>query len=257
MPQGGRLTLQTRIVELTEAELHGKDDAKPGRHISLRVQDDGCGIPQDILSRVFEPFFTTKEVGKGTGLGLATVFGIVKQHHGWLEVDSTVGAGTCFTLSFPILKSSSSVPPETSAPDRPVAGGRETILIVEDESSVREFAVAVLKPLGYRILQARSGLDALEVWKWHSARINLLLTDMVMPDDLNGPELAAKLLTDKPDLAVIFTSGYSQETMRSVFAPAKTKRFIHKPYSPRQLSTVVREALDAKGVSATMPVLSS
>lgn len=257
MPQGGRLTLQTRIVELTEAELHGKEDLKPGRHIRLRVQDDGCGIPQEILPRVFEPFFTTKEAGKGTGLGLATVFGIVKQHHGWLEVDSTVNAGTCFTLLFPMLKSRASLPPGITAQDRPVAGGRETILIVEDEPSVREFAVAVLKPLGYRVLQARSGLDALEVWKWHSARINLLLTDMVMPDDLNGPELAAKLLTDKPDLAVIFTSGYSQETMRSVFAPAKTKRFIHKPYSPRQLSAVVREALDAKRVNATNLVLSS
>lgn len=246
MPNGGRLDLQTRTVELTEADVSGKTDLPPGRYISLRVQDTGCGIPPEILSRVFEPFFTTKEIGKGTGLGLATVFGIVKQHHGWLEVESVVNNGACFTLLLPVAEKRASGNVRSSVTEGPGTGGRETILIVEDEASVREFAIAVLKPLGYRILQARSGLDALEVWKWHSARINLLLTDMVMPDDITGPALAEKLVAEKPGLPVIFTSGYSQETMGSVFSPDKGARFIHKPYSPRQLSTLVREALDAK-----------
>jgi two-component system, cell cycle sensor histidine kinase and response regulator CckA len=254
MPHGGRLTLQTQMVQLSDEDVRGKTDLRPGRFVSLRVQDTGCGIPPDVLPRVFEPFFTTKEVGKGTGLGLATVFGIVKQHHGWLEIESVVNQGTCFTLLLPVSESHENVPARPASSDGPVTGGRETILIVEDEPSVREFAVAVLKPLGYRVLQARSGLDALEVWKWHSARINLLLTDMVMPDDLTGPALAQKLLTDKPDLAVIFTSGYSQETMGSVFESAKAARFIHKPYSPRQLSTLIRATLDARSKA---PVASS
>jgi two-component system cell cycle sensor histidine kinase/response regulator CckA len=257
MPDGGRLTLQTKAIELTEADVRGREDLRPGCFVSLRVQDTGCGIPPEILTRVFEPFFTTKEVGKGTGLGLATVFGIVKQHHGWLEIDSTVGEGTCLTMTLPISEAKETVPVRSNAVEGPVSGGSETILIVEDEASVREFAVAVLKPLGYRILQARSGLDALEVWKWHSSRIRLLLTDMVMPDDLTGPELADKLVAEKPGLAVIFTSGYSQETMGSVFAPAKARRFIHKPYSPRQLSTVVREVLDTGKVNGNARVLAS
>jgi nitrogen-specific signal transduction histidine kinase len=245
MPHGGRLTVQTAMVDLSEADVVGKEDLRPGRFIALRVRDTGCGIAPEILPRVFEPFFTTKEVGKGTGLGLATVFGIVKQHQGWLEVDSTVGLGTCLTLLLPVSAKNEKAAVKTPVAERPIRGGGETILIVEDEPSVREYAVAVLKPLGYRILQARSGIDALEVWKWHSSRISLLLTDMVMPDDMTGPELAEKLLAAKPGLAVVFTSGYTQETMGSVFAPAKATRFIHKPYSPRQLSSLVREALDA------------
>jgi signal transduction histidine kinase len=248
MPHGGRLTLQTQTLELGEADLRGKADAQPGRFVSLSVRDIGSGIPPEIMARIFEPFFTTKEIGKGTGLGLATVFSIVKQHHGWLEVDSTVGVGTCFTMVLPVSRQRGAVPAKSSAMDVPITGGRETLLIVEDEPSVREFAVAVLQPLGYRILQARSGLDALQVWKWHSARISLLLTDMVMPDEMTGPALAERLLAEKPGLAVIFTSGYTQETMGSVFAPAKTTRFIHKPYSPRQLSTLVREILDASSL---------
>lgn len=128
-----------------------------------------------------------------------------------------------------------------------MTGGRETILVVEDETSVREFTVAVLQPYGYRVLQARSGVDAMEVWGRHSSRIDILLTDMVMPDDMSGPELAAKLQAEKPGLAVIFTSGYSQEMMGQVFGPRKVARFVHKPYHPRVLAQAVREILDGKG----------
>ena len=250
MLHGGALTLQTQVLELSEADLRGKEDARPGCFVSLSVRDTGSGIPPEIMGRIFEPFFTTKEVGKGTGLGLATIFGIVKQHHGWLEVESTVGVGTCFTMILPASVQRSAIPIKAVTSETPVNGGGETLLIVEDEASVREFAVAVLRPLGYRILQARSGLDALEVWKWHADRISLLLTDMVMPDELTGPALAEKLLAEKPGLAVIFTSGYTQETMGTVFAPTKATRFIHKPYSPRQLSTLIRETLDASNPSS-------
>jgi signal transduction histidine kinase len=245
MPHGGRLAITTRVVDLNEAALLGKDGVSPGKFVQLSVQDSGCGIPAEIMPRIFEPFFTTKEVGKGTGLGLATVFGIVKQHHGWLDLQSQVGVGTTFSAFLPAAdpRQQAAIAPE---PESAPARGRETLLIVEDESSVREFAVAVLQPLGYRLLQARSGLDALEVWKWHSKRIDLLLTDMVMPDDLTGPQLATRLVAEKPSLAVIFTSGYSQEEMGRVFAPEKGARFIHKPYSPYDLARIVRDTLDLR-----------
>jgi two-component system, cell cycle sensor histidine kinase and response regulator CckA len=254
MPDGGRITISTTALELSETDVRGKADARPGRFIGLSVADNGSGIPPHILPRIFEPFFTTKEVGKGTGLGLATIFGIVKQHQGWVEVESEVGRGTRFTILLPVAETA--VLPAENQPipeEKRIVGGRETILLVEDEASVREFAVAVLAPLGYRVLQARSGVEALEVWQWHSSRISLLLTDVVMPDHMTGPALAKLLLSRKPGLAVIFTSGYSEEAMGKAWAPDPDIRFIHKPYSPRQLSEAVRETLDAKAAS---PVLS-
>jgi CheY-like chemotaxis protein len=248
MPDGGRLTISTETIELTASDIRGKPGAGAGRFVSLAVRDTGCGIPRENLPRIFEPFFTTKEIGKGTGLGLATLFAIVKQHNGWLEVDSEVGTGTTITMFVPAAEKQAIPTAKPNVAASPITGGRETILIVEDEASVREFAVAVLAPLGYRLLQARSGRDALEVWKWSSNRISLLLTDMVLPDDLTGPQLATKLLAAKPELAVIFTSGYSQETADHVFATEGT-RFINKPYSPRQLGTLVRKTLDARTAS--------
>jgi two-component system, cell cycle sensor histidine kinase and response regulator CckA len=253
MPDGGKITISTTALELGETDVRGKPDARPGRFIGLHVTDNGCGIPPHVLPRIFEPFFTTKEVGKGTGLGLATIFGIVKQHQGWIEVESAVGKGTRFSVMLPVAETSpvsALTPPITE--EKRVTGGRETILLVEDEPSVREFAVAVLAPLGYRVLQARSGIEALEVWQWHSSRISLLLTDVVMPDNMTGPALAKLLLARKPDLAVIFTSGYSEEAMGKACAANPDIRFIHKPYSPRQLGTAVRETLDAKAAVAAL-----
>jgi len=253
MLNGGHLTIGTRMVQLNAADIRGKSEARAGRFVTLCVRDTGCGIAPEIMPRIFEPFFTTKEVGKGTGLGLATIFGIIKQHRGWIEVKSEVGMGTSFEVFLPVAGSGVDSAPKSATAEGPIATGRETLLIVEDEASVREFAVAVLQPLGYRLLQARSGLHALEVWKWHSKRIDLLLTDMVMPDDVTGPALAAKLLAEKPELAVIFTSGYSQETVNGVFSAETSARFIHKPYSPRQLGSAVREALDARALNRRAP----
>ncbi|HYD84237.1 MAG TPA: response regulator, partial [Opitutus sp.] len=170
---------------------------------------------------------------------------------GWLELTSEVGVGTTFTVFLPEADARTGSAVKTAAPETAVSGGRETLLIVEDEPSVREFTAAVLRPLGYRLLQARSGVDALELWKRHSAQIDLLLTDMVMPDQLTGPQLATALVAQKPSLAVVFTSGYSQESIGRVFPPEKGARFIHKPYSPRDLAKIVRETLDRrKRVSA-------
>jgi signal transduction histidine kinase len=246
MPQGGRLSIQTKLVEITAQDLRGRSEAQQGRFVRLQVVDTGCGIARENLPRIFEPFFTTKEVGKGTGLGLATVFGIIKQHHGWLEVQSEIGVGTTIAVFLPLAASNSAPLKPPAMTSKTPTGGRETILLVEDEASVREFAVAVLQPLGYRVLQARSGRDALEVWKWHSSRIQLLLTDMVMPDEITGPQLAERLVAEKPELTVIFTSGYSQDTAGRVFPLSTVTRFVNKPYSPRELSSAVRDALDAR-----------
>jgi two-component system cell cycle sensor histidine kinase/response regulator CckA len=246
MPRGGRLMMETGQVALDAADLKGNPSARAGHFVVLRIQDTGEGIPPEVMPHIFEPFYTTKEVGRGTGLGLATVFSIVKQHQGWIAVESEVHSGTVFHIYLPAA-AAGLVPTEAKAVAEPKPdGGKETILLVEDEPAVREFAVAVLQKSGYRILQAASGADALEVWKWHAERIDLLLTDMIMPGNITGLELAETLQKEKPDLRVICTSGYSSEMMHRFFIPRGEVNFIHKPYQPRDLAKAVRDALDRK-----------
>jgi two-component system cell cycle sensor histidine kinase/response regulator CckA len=238
--------METGQVALDAADLKGNPSARAGHFVVLRIQDTGEGIPPEVMPHIFEPFYTTKEVGRGTGLGLATVFSIVKQHQGWIAVESEVHSGTVFHIYLPAA-AAGLVPTEAKAVAEPKPdGGKETILLVEDEPAVREFAVAVLQKSGYRILQAASGADALEVWKWHAERIDLLLTDMIMPGNITGLELAETLQKEKPDLRVICTSGYSSEMMHRFFIPRGEVNFIHKPYQPRDLAKAVRDALDRK-----------
>ena len=208
------------------------------------MRDTGCGIPPEILPRIFEPFFTTKEVGNGTGLGLATVLGIVQQHQGWIEVESTVGVGTCFRILLPAAPPTATCPADRPTKTAAAGGGAETILLVEGEPAVREFAVAVLQGHGYRVLQAGSSDDALEVWKWHQSRIALLVTDLVLPDGLGGAELAARLRQEKPALKAVLTSSDANGTADAEFRPPAGMVFIHKPYQPRVLAQAVRDALD-------------
>jgi two-component system, cell cycle sensor histidine kinase and response regulator CckA len=243
MPRGGHLTIATSVREVTAEDLVRNAEAVPGPHVCLRVRDTGCGMSAETLAHAFEPFFTTKDVGKGTGLGLSTVFGIVKHHDGWIEVDSTPGAGTEFRVYFPAATADAKPVPAQETHLGGVNGGKETILLVEDEVPVRELAKLVLQEYGYRVLQAGSGVQALEVWKWHADRISLLLTDLVMPDDMSGLELAAKLRAGKPGLKVIYTSGYSAETVRPG-SGLPGAHFLHKPYQPATLATLVRAALD-------------
>ena len=244
MPGGGTLTIATAPVTLTAATLPSHPVARPGKFVCLSVRDTGCGIPPEILRRIFEPFFTTKEIGRGTGLGLAMVFGIVQQHQGWIEVESTVGTGTCFRILLPAVPAAAAnlfhPPPELAAASR----RSETILLVEDEPGVREYAAAVLGSHGYRVLQAATGVEALEVWKWHASRIALLLTDLVMPDGLGGVELAARLRREKPALKVVLTSGYANESIGEQFRPPAGMHFIQKPYPPQALVQSLRDALD-------------
>jgi two-component system cell cycle sensor histidine kinase/response regulator CckA len=183
-------------------------------------------------------------VGKGTGLGLATVFGIVKQHQGWVEVESQPGAGTVFKIFLPVAAADTTVAAPKPADGR-IIGGTETILLVEDEASVRELAAAVLRRLGYRVLQAASGKEALEVWHWHAPKISLLLTDIVMPDDMTGLELAELLRQQKPELKVIYGSGYTEAAAGQVISHGHKVHLLPKPYQPRTLAKAVRDMLDS------------
>jgi CheY-like chemotaxis protein len=195
-------------------------------------------------THIFEPFFTTKEIGKGTGLGLATVHGMVNQHHGWIEVESKLGRGTTFDIYFPVSDQPLETPavPE-EAPE--VLGGNETVLVVEDEAVLRELVREILSIHGYSILEAGNGLEGLTVWEENRGKIDILLTDMAMPHGLSGRELADKLRKDEPGLPVVFSSGHSQEMIESTEDAGQCTFYLSKPYTPTLLAQAVRHALDA------------
>ncbi|MGN6556344.1 MAG: response regulator, partial [Verrucomicrobiota bacterium] len=188
-------------------------------------------------------FFTTKEPGKGTGLGLATVYGIVQQHHGWIDVASEIGTGTTFRIYLPAVEGPH---PEqsTDSNSTPLPSGTETVLVVEDDSSLRSLAVNVLERCGYKVLAAGSGVIGLEVWRDHRDQIQLLLTDLVMPDGVTGHELARRLKSEKPELKVIYTSGYSAEFANEKASLIVGANFLPKPYRPRDLAQIIRDCLD-------------
>ena len=253
MPDGGKLSLCTTAVEFCADDRRTNSQRRAGVFGCCRVTDTGCGIAPENLGHIFEPFFTTKDVGKGTGLGLATAYGIVKQHDGWIEVESEPGQGTTFRIFLPKNAQATgqdAVPRET----RDAIGGGETILLVEDEPSLRAMISMVLEHQGYRVHVAHSGADALRKWPEHRAEIDLLLTDMVMPDGISGRELAKRLLADKSDLKVIYSSGYSLDLVGRDSMLKEGVNFIPKPYTTGSLARVVRDCLDrdlvASGVSA-------
>jgi PAS domain S-box-containing protein len=242
MPSGGKLSLVLDAVSLDESHALSHPEARPGRFVRLSVADTGCGIAPEHLPHIFEPFYTTKEVGKGTGLGLATVHGIVKQHEGWIEVDSAPGRGTTFHIYLPAVEQKAGEAPVETAP--PVRGGTETILLVEDEAAVRDLARLVLERYGYTVLTAENGPAALEVWRKNKGGIDLVLTDLVMPGGLSGRALAAQLQAERPGLKVIFTSGYSNEIVSRHLDLRSGCNFLQKPYPPRALAETVRNCLD-------------
>jgi PAS domain S-box-containing protein len=245
MPKGGKLCIGTSGVLIDEGYAGLHPESRPGEFVCLTVTDTGCGMDGKTLDRIFEPFFSTKEVGKGTGLGLATVYGIVKQHEGWVEVRSEVGVGTTFKIYLPVTelaeKAEADVAP--SAPTEPISGGKETILVVEDEPVLRELVCEVLQQYEYRVLQAGSGIEALRIWDEFNSEIDLVLTDMVMPEGMTGRELATQLRKRKPGLKVIYSSGYSPEAIGRTFGQTDTV-FLSKPYLPPQLARAVRQCLD-------------
>ncbi len=244
MPHGGKLLIVTSAVEIGAAHARQLPEARPGWFVCLTVTDTGCGMDHKVLQRLFEPFFTTKEVGKGTGLGLATIYGMVKQHHGWIEVQSEMAAGSTFKVYLPAAGETRKTPTAPVVEPASVQGGEETILIVEDETGLLELVRHVLQGYHYRVLAASSGVEALRVWDEHQGRVDLLLTDMIMPGGMTGNDLAAKLRKQKPGLKVIYTSGYSSELMESD-SGSNTTTFLGKPYLPIQLAQTVRKCLDA------------
>ena len=244
MAKGGQLIIGTDRVTTDAGYVQNNAEARAGDFIRLSVQDTGCGMTPEIMARIFEPFFTTKGVGKGTGLGLATVFGIVKQHQGWIEVESQVGVGTTFKVFLP----ASAQPDATlglAAIQTKVRGGTETILLVEDEMALRGLTKIILQRFGYRVLEAGSGVEALSVWEKHETQIDLLLTDMVMPDGVTGRDLAKRLQAAKPGLKVIYTSGYSLDSEGTTFRARDASTFLQKPYQSQKLAQAVRNSLDS------------
>ena len=244
MPKGGSLTICTNPVIIDESYVHSHPEARPGAFICLRVSDTGTGMDAYTMARIFEPFFTTKEVGKGTGLGLATVYGIIKQHDGWIEVSSELGKGTSFSVFFPTVGQPVELTPSKPVPAPTVRGGKETVLIVEDEPVLRDMAHVILQDCGYNIIEASSGREALSVWEHHKERIDLLLTDMVMPEGVSGMELAHRLLEAKPELKIIFASGYSMDDLDTAFVRDGHALFLQKPYTHVTLAKAVRQCLD-------------
>ena len=247
MPDGGRLTIITSRIEIDEAARARNPEVQLGPHICLTVKDTGYGMDAETVARIFEPFFTTKEPGQGTGMGLATVYGVLKQHGGWIEVDSSPRRGTAIRSFFPLSVDGIAVEPESvdNAPPEVTSNASITILVVEDEDMLREFVSDALSALGYRVLSAPNGRAALEVWAEHSHEIDLLLTDVVMPESISGRQLAHTLIVDKPDLKVIFTSGYSAELIGTDFEQEKEHIFLPKPYLPDRLAQTVAAHLQS------------
>jgi two-component system, cell cycle sensor histidine kinase and response regulator CckA len=242
MPQGGRLLISLEPATIGAEQAATHPGAPPGPALCLAVTDTGAGISPQALPHIFEPFFTTKEVGKGTGLGLATVFSIVEQHHGWIEVESALGTGTTFRVLLPARPYDAEAAATASAVPR-ARGGGETVLLVEDERQVRASTRAGLERYGYRVLEADSGPAALELWAKAHPPVHLLLTDLVMPGGMSGAQLAETLLAEQPGLRVLYTSGYSPETVGPLLR-GPGRALLQKPYSAQELARWVRRALD-------------
>jgi two-component system cell cycle sensor histidine kinase/response regulator CckA len=247
MPRGGTLTISTDPVEMNDVYVQTHPEARLGAFVHLRVSDTGSGMDAATMARLFEPFFTTKDVGKGTGLGLATVYGIVKQHDGWIEVSSEVGRGSTFNVFLPASGAPIKALPQESPVTAAVRGGEETILVVEDEMVLRDMAHLILQDCGYHVLEAGSGAEALQVWQQHANSIDLVVTDVVMPGGMSGRELAVKLLANHPRLKIIFTSGYNVEESNTDFFRRSGAVFLQKPYTRVAFANAVREALDKRG----------
>jgi two-component system cell cycle sensor histidine kinase/response regulator CckA len=245
MPKGGRLEIATEIFALGETEAGRSGGHSPGTYVRLSVTDSGVGISPEHLDHIFEPFFTTKEAGKGTGLGLATVFSIVEQHHGWIDVASEVNVGTTVRVNLPCRNQpGAAVCPSPS--EAPALGGSETILLAEDEEAVRQLFRRALESRGYTVLTAESGPAALELWRRHGSKVSLLIADIVMPGGMSGRDLAERLQSDRPDLKVIYCSGYADEALGGDSPLCSGRNFLSKPFDLESLLRSVRNCLEGR-----------
>ena len=241
MPDGGRITIKTKTVALTEAFCHASSFAvSPGDFVHIEVKDTGVGIPEDILPRIFDPFFTTKEVGKGTGLGLAAVFGTVQEHQGAIEVESVSGAGTSFHVYLPVDENI-----QSSSDGSKVFSGTGTILLVDDEESIRETGSIILQKLGYKVILADDGHQAIDVYRANQGAIDLVILDMVMPK-LNGRQVLGALKEIDPGVQVVLASGFINADDLQVMNEAGLRAFVRKPLGMTELSKAVYFALRKK-----------
>jgi CheY-like chemotaxis protein len=244
MPKGGKLTIRTGNIMFPDADQATPEGVSPGRYVVLSVGDTGVGMTPEVQERLFEPFFTTKEFGKGTGLGLATCYGIVKQSGGHIAVSTEPGRGSTFRIYLPRMEAVDAPPPTRRQP-QVLPGGKETILLAEDELSLRHLATRILSSLGYNVLAAENGAEALRVVEQHREQnIELLLTDVVMPK-LGGKELADQMQAKRPNVKVLFTSGWTGDAIVHDGILDKGVAFLPKPYTAELLARKVREVLDA------------
>jgi two-component system cell cycle sensor histidine kinase/response regulator CckA len=246
MASGGRLTIETSNVELDQGYAAAHTSVEPGKYVMLTVSDTGCGMDAVTQSRIFEPFFTTKGPGKGTGLGLATVYGVVKQSGGYIYVYSEVNRGTTFKIYLPQVVGEVDKLAVDKRPEK-VGKGTETILIVEDEQSVRDLVRDYLRTAEYSVLEAVDGIQGQIVAAGHPGPIHLLITDVVMPH-LSGPELATKLAVSRPDMKVLFVSGYTDDTVFRHGVLEGGVAFLQKPFNLAALSQKIREVLSGQPV---------
>ncbi len=247
MPDGGRLLISLDVVEVSPEDVAGHSGvgAVAGRFVRLLVEDTGCGIPADDLPHIFEPFFTTKQAGKGTGLGLATVFGIVERYNGWIDVTSEIGHGTTFAIFLPALAGTAAAA-QRERPAAKMPAGKESILLVEDDPAVRRLARISLEHCGYRVHEAESAGMALEIWETLKDQIDLLFTDLIMPGGMSGRELAECLTERQPGLKVIYSSGYSHDVIPSELRLNPGYNFLQKPYHLAEMAETVRRCLDER-----------
>ena len=251
MPSGGRLTIKTADVVLDEIYARQHAGAKPGKYVMLSVSDSGVGMNSETLLHIFEPFFTTKEVGKGTGLGLATVYGVVKQSGGYIWVDSEVGKGSSFQIFLPYVEEAVTHLAEETSPS-PILQGNETILVVEDAEPLRKLAQTLLVERGFQVLTASSGEEALQVKAKFPGTIHLLLTDIVMPG-MNGRVLAEQLLRKQPGMKVLYMSGYTDSFIAGHGVLEEGIHLLHKPFTEEVLISKVCEVLKSVQVIAGKP----
>ena len=247
MPNGGELTIRTANISERESTKLGHAPMEPGEYVLCEVSDTGTGMPPEVMDKIFEPFFSTKEVGKGTGLGLSTVYGIVKQTGGFIFAESEVGVGTVFKIFLPrceaVATEAVAQKPAKKEASRDLTGSA-TVLLVEDEDAVRSFAARALATRGYRVLEASSGVQALDVMSEHGGDVDIVVSDVVMPE-MDGPTLLKHLRKTNPQIKIIFVSGYAEEAFRNNLSEDEKFTFLPKPFSLKQLAAAVKEALEA------------
>ncbi len=242
MPEGGKLTLRTENVTLDEEYCRVHPGAKPGNYLLLAISDTGTGMDSEILEHLFEPFFTTKGAGKGTGLGLAVVYGIVKQHGGYVTCDSEPGTGTMFRIYLPAIEEQEVVS-DKAEEDLKLLGGTETILLVDDEDVVRDLGEMILGESGYKVLAAKNGREALEIHRKEGQGISLVIMDLIMPE-MGGMECLKQLLKIDPQVNVVVASGYSADASVKETIRMGVKGFVTKPFRIKELLREVRRVLD-------------